>query len=521
MSTALGNTGQSQAPHTPPHNFEAEQGLLGAVLTNNAAYHRVSDFLKPEHFADPVHGRVYEACARLIERGQRADPVTLKGLFDRDGALADIGGAQYLVKLSAAVVNIVSATDYGRTVFDLWIRRALLIEGMRLADYAANLDRLVQQGFELNEETLKDWDGRKLLEATERALGEIGQQIDGGANGGPLAMRDIVGPVIAAIDAASRAGEGVLLGLTTGLDDLDRGLVVGLVPATLYILGARPSMGKSELMCGIALANAKRGKPVAIFSLEMSRAQLTQRLLSRMTGAPLDRLIAGTLNMREWDALVAAEAELRELPLYIDDSAGLPVSRLRSRARRLVRQKGVKLILADYLQLIKPAREGREQNRHNDLSEISKALKEIAKEMDVPVVALSQLSRKLEEREDKRPQLQDLRESGAIEEDADVVMFIYREDYYLLRDRPAKRANESDDRFDARQKQWNEHLSRVGGLAEIIIPKQRQGPAPRTVNLRFEAGRGGFKPLTFDDAGAQGDMLGRHDMDDLDRRSGG
>ena len=468
---------------TPPHNNEAEQALLGAILVNNAAYHRVGEFLLAEYFADSVHGRIFSACGKLIERGQVANPVTLKNLFDQDGALAEIGGAAYLARLAASVITIINAEDYGRTIHDLHLRRQLITIGEDIVNdaYRHDLDRGAEQQIETAEKHLFD-------------LAESGQ-MDGGFQPFHAALSEAI---IMAEAAFKRSGR--ITGVATGFIDLDKKLG-GLHPSDLIILAARPSMGKTSLATNIAFNAAKAyratkgedgrtitedGAVVGFFSLEMSAEQLAMRVLAEESTVPSDRIRRGDVSGDDFEKFVQASRHLAEVPLYIDDTPALTIAALRTRARRLKRQHGLDLIVVDYLQLMQGSREGRgAENRVQEISEITRGLKGIAKELNVPVLALSQLSRAVENREDKRPMLADLRESGSIEQDADVVMFIFREEYYVGRAEPMRRPDESDEKLNDRIDNWAKDVERVAGLAEVIIGKQRHGPIG-TVKLRFE-----------------------------------
>ncbi len=469
----------------PPANIEAEQALLGAVLINNAAYGRVSEFLLPEHFGNAVHGRIFEAIRVLVDRGQIADAVTLKNKFDQDGALAEIGGAQYLARLAAGAVTIVNAESYGRTIYDLYLRRQLITVGQ---DVVADAFR-----HDLDDAALVQ------IERAEQRLFELATT--GESEGGLRAFRTALTEAIDSAGAAFKRS-GKTVGVASGFADLDRKLG-GLHPSDLIILAGRPSMGKTALATNIAFNAAKAhravrgadgvpaaedGAVVAFFSLEMSAEQLATRILAEESGTSSDRIRRGDVRREDFDKFVAASQRLAEVPLYIDDTPAISVAALRTRARRLKRQQGLGMIVVDYLQLLRPsASTGRAiDNRVQEISDITRGLKAIAKELDVPVLALSQLSRQVENREDKRPMLADLRESGSIEQDADVVMFIFREEYYLSRGEPTRRPDESDDKFNDRYDRWKERSEAAYGLADVIIAKQRHGPIG-TVKLHFEA----------------------------------
>ncbi len=471
------------AYRTAPHNTEAEQALLGSLLVNNAAYSRVSDFLLPEHFYNPVHQRIYTAVTRLIERGQIADPVTLKGYFEQDGMLAEIGGVQYLGRLAAAVVTIINAADYGRTIYDSFLRRQLIEIGTETVNDAY--------------EPEIDFEARQLIEVTEKKLFDLATS--GTADGGFQPFRQSMKEAAAMAQLAFKRS-GKTSGVSTGFKGLDD-LLGGLHPSDLIILAGRPSMGKSALATNIAFNVAKTyragqsaageiepedGGVVGLYSLEMSSEQLATRILAEESGVPGDRIRKGEVGHQEFDAFVQASIRLESIPLFIDDTPALTLSAMRTRARRLKRQHGLHLIVVDYLQLLQsPGRPGAEQNRVQEISEITRGLKALAKELHVPVIALSQLSRAVEQREDKRPQLSDLRESGSIEQDADVVMFVYRDEYYLNRAKPSQHADESTEKFNLRYEMWFNRCRDSAGKAEVIIGKSRHGPIG-TVTLHFD-----------------------------------
>jgi replicative DNA helicase len=476
---------------TPPHNIEAEQALLGAILVNNGAYYRVSEFLRPEHFADPVHGRIFAAIGKLIDRGQIADPLTLKNLFDQDGALAEIGGAVYLARLAASVVTIINAADYGRTIHDLHLRRQLITLGEDMVNdaFQHDLDRDATAQIEFAEKRLFD-------------LAETGQT-EGGFR--PF-VNALESAVLIAESAFKRSGR--TAGVSTGFIDLDK-LLGGLHPSDLVILAGRPSMGKTALATNIAFNVAKArmrgespedGAVVGFFSLEMSAEQLATRVLAEESGVSSDRIRRGDVSHEDFEHFVQASLSLTKAPLFIDDTPALTINALRGRARRLKRQHGLGLVVVDYLQLLQGSPGGRgAENRVLEISEITRGLKAVAKELNVPVIALSQLSRAVELREDKRPMLSDLRESGSIEQDADVVMFVFREEYYVQRAEPLRRVDESDDKFNDRCDRWAKDMERVAGLGEVIVAKQRHGPIA-TVKLRFNGKTTKFENFVSDDA---------------------
>jgi replicative DNA helicase len=468
---------------SPPHNLEAEQALLGAILVNNTAYHRVSEFLLAEHFAEGVHGRIFAAIAKLIERGQIANPVTLKNLFDQDGALGEIGGAQYLARLAASVVTIINAEDYGRTIHDLHLRRQLIDIGEDVVNDAHNHDL--------------EQDARAQIETAERKLFDLATS--GQYEGGFRAFNHALTEAIVMAEAAFKRS-GRTTGVSTGFVDIDK-LLGGLHRSDLVILAGRPSMGKTALATNIAFnaaemyrreraadgsATVEDGAVVGFFSLEMSAEQLATRVLSEESGVASDRIRRGDVSHEDFDNFVKASQKLASVPLFIDDTPALTIAGLRTRARRLQRQQGLGLICIDYLQLLRGTDQRRgAENRVQEISEITRGLKSLAKELNVPVLALSQLSRAVENREDKRPMLADLRESGTIEQDADVVMFVFREQYYTERQQPMRRPDESDEKFNDRCQRWAADMERVDGLAEVIVAKQRHGPIGK-VTMRFE-----------------------------------
>ena len=472
----------------PPANPEAEQALLGAILINNTAYSRVAEFLLPEHFGNAVHGRIYAAAGKLIERGQIANPVTLKNLFDQDGALAEIGGAQYLADLAEAAITIINAEHYGRTIHDLHLRRELITIGQDVVTDAFRHDL--------------DDAAPEQIERAESKLFELATS--GQAEGGFQPFSTALTSAITLAQAAFKR-DGKTVGVASGFIDLDKKLG-GLHPSDLVILAGRPSMGKTALATNIAFNAAKAYRPahtadgridltreaedgavVGFFSLEMSAEQLATRILAEESGTSSDRIRRGEVRREDFDKFIAASQRLAAVPLYIDDTPAISVAALRTRARRLKRQNGLGLIVIDYLQLLRPSAQSRAmENRVQEVSDITRGLKAIAKELDVAVLACAQLSRAVEQREDKRPMLSDLRESGSIEQDADVVMFIFREEYYLSRGEPTRRPEESDDKFNDRYDRWKDRVEASFGMADVIIAKQRHGPIG-TIKLHFEA----------------------------------
>ena len=466
----------------PPQNLQAEQALLGALLANNKAYERVSEFLSAEHFADPIHGRIFRAIARRIEAGQLADAVTLKGEFEHSGVLEEVGGTAYLAQLLTAMVGIINAGEYGRAIHDAWLRRQLIEVGETVVNNAFGAD--------------PELDGAGQIEAAEQTLFQLATQ--GGADGGPISFeRALTDAILGAERAFHR--QGGVSGLTTGLRDIDA-RTGGLHPSDLLILAGRPGMGKTALATKVAfgaakalLAEARAVDPnavpktcVAIFSLEMSAEQLATRLLAEEARISADRIRRGDIGQKDFDRFVQVSREIAGLPIQIDDTPAITMSALRTRCRRLKRTRGLALAVVDYLQLMRPAAGTRPENRVLEISQITQGLKALAKELGIPVLALSQLSRAVESREDKRPQLADLRESGTIEQDADCVMFIYRDDYYLKQREPKSMAFDSEDKYQAQLEKWKHEMEKVHNKSELIIAKQRHGPTGK-IDLFFEA----------------------------------
>ncbi len=457
---------------TPPFTLEAEQGLLGAILINNQAYEKISDFLIAQHFFDPLHARIFDAICKIIERGQIANPVTLKPFFETDPDMAEQGGVQYLARLAASVGSIVNVYDYGRLIYDLYMRRQLIVIG----------EDMVNEAYDPRVEST----ATEQMESAEQKLFTLSEsgKIEGG-------FKPFSSALTAAIQTAEAAhkSDGKISGVATGFVDIDKKMG-GLHNSDLIILAGRPSMGKTALATNIAFnvarkfgeqnrqAPKEKPKCVAFFSLEMSAEQLANRIISEDSGIPSEQIRRGSVNREEFSRIVDAANTLSQIPFFIDETPAISIAALRTRARRLARQMNLGLIVIDYLQLMTlPGGFSKGDNRVQEVSEISRGLKAVAKELHVPVIALSQLSRQVEMREDKKPQLADLRESGSIEQDADVVMFVYREAYYTERAEPRNpRGDESQDEFYARAAKWNLEFEKIKNRAEVIIGKQRHGP---------------------------------------------
>jgi replicative DNA helicase len=466
----------------PPSNLQAEQALLGALLANNRAYERVAEFLAPEHFADPIHGRIFAAIHRRVNNGQLADAVTLRQEFEHGGVLDEVGGTAYLAQLLTAMVGIINAGEYGRAVHDAWLRRELIEVGEEVVNNAFGAE--------------PEMDGKMQVEAAEQRLFDIADK--GATSGGFIVFEQAL---TAAIQGAERAFHrpGGVSGLSTGLRDLDKKMG-GLHPSDLMVLAGRPGMGKTALATKIAFGAARsllaearaagsgddvpKGS-VAFFSLEMSAEQIALRLLAEEARVSGDRIRRGDIAQRDFDQFVQVSREIAGLPLHIDETPGISIAALRTRCRRLKRTAGLSLVIVDYLQLMRPSAGTKPESRVLEISQFTQGLKAIAKEMAVPVIALSQLSRAVEQREDKRPQLSDLRESGTIEQDADCVMFVYRDEYYLQQRGPKQAHFESDEKFNAAMDKWQQDMERVHNRAELLIEKQRHGPTGK-IDLLFE-----------------------------------
>ena len=459
-----------------PQNVEAEAALLGALMIDNRLVEDVQLRLQPHHFYEPLHGRIYEAILRMTDGNRIANPVTLRPLFESDESIKEVGGPAYLAQLTGSGAAVIGARDFAQQIYDLALLRALVGVGRDLVEGALD--------------TSEDVAPLGQIERAETELYKVAEE--GGAEGRTKSFSEATKDALEMAERALNSG-GHLSGFTTGLESLNS-KIGGLHKSDLIIVAGRPGMGKSSLATNIGFACAQRllrdredgiepvksaGTPVALFSLEMSADQLATRILAEQSGISSENLRMGRISQQEFRQLARAAAELQSLPLYIDDTPGLTIAALRTRARRLRRQKGIGMVIVDYLQLLQGTGKGSSgDNRVQEISEISRGLKQLAKELDLPVIGLSQLSRAVEQREDKRPQLSDLRESGSIEQDADIVIFIYREDYYLAAKQPA------DDHPDFAA--WQEEMARNYGRAEIIVAKQRHGSTGK-VRVKFDS----------------------------------
>lgn len=474
-----------------PRNIEAEQALLGALLANNKAYEKVSEFLRAEHFSDPIHVKVYDVISRLIQKGHVADVITLKNYFEQEGTLNDVGGMAYLIKLSEASSPLTNIEYYAQFVYDKFLRRELIATGYDIASEAMN------ESFDASTASQIEKAEKRLFDLAMHGDGQKGFQDFGSTLNSTLQM----------IQKAYEK-EGKVSGLSTGLNDLDYKMG-GLNDSDLIILAGRPAMGKSALAMNIAYNVAENmrtndkmdphDKGVAIFSLEMSAEQLAARILSSITDTPGYKLRTGDMELGEFNRIAAAVREYQKLPLYIDDTPGININTIRTRARRLKRTNGLGLIVIDYIQLISGSGDKKsEGNRVQEVSEISRGLKILAKELKVPVIALSQLNRGLEQRDDKRPLMSDLRESGSIEQDADIVMFVFRENYYIHNAEPKRNTGETDEHFAKRTEEWQQRDRETANLGEVIIGKHRHG-STGTVKLFWNGEFARFSNLSPDD----------------------
>ncbi|MDO5620175.1 MAG: replicative DNA helicase [Paracoccus sp. (in: a-proteobacteria)] len=457
-----------------PFSIEAEQQLLGAILVNNDVLDRIGRLIEADHFYDPVHARIFTICKERIAKNALASPVTIKAFMENDEGLKELGGPAYLARLAGAAIGAYAARDYAQMIREFALRRALISLGQDISARATTV--------------ALDDDAEDQIKEAEQRLYKLGEQ--GVEDKG---FQSFLKAVNKAVDVANAAfqREGDLSGIPTGLIDLDRKMG-GLNNSDLIILAGRPSMGKTSLATNMAFNVAKayrqgerpdgttgaiQGGVVGFFSLEMSAEQLAARILAEAAEVSSHRIRSGDMTEDEFRKFLQAAHDLQECPLFIDDTPALPINQLAARARRLKRTHGLDVLIIDYLQLLRPATA--KDSRVNEVSEITQGLKAIAKELNIPVIALSQLSRQVENREDKRPQLSDLRESGSIEQDADIVMFVFREEYYREREKPGEHDL-------AAMAEWQQRMEACHGKAEVILGKQRHGPIG-TVELAFEA----------------------------------
>ncbi len=448
-----------------PRNVEAEQALLGVLLVNNKAHESISEYLRSNHFSDPIHAKIYDVISKLILRERGADIITLKNYFEQEGTLADVGGYKYLVKLAESSSPLTNPEYYAQYIYEQYLRRELISAGFDIVNNA------MKEDLESN--------ATAQIEEAEKRLYDLSDKGDAGK--GFVSFSEALSASIDTIEKAYQR-EGDISGISTGLDDLDK-RTGGLNNSDLIVLAGRPAMGKTALATNIAYNVAElmsrdksfeeKSRGVAFFSLEMSADQLATRILSTTAGISSKRMRNGDIDGGEYGRLSEVARTLEKMPLYIDDTPGLTINAIRNRARRLKRTKGLGLIVIDYIQLIMGSSKKGEANRVQELSEISRGLKIMAKELNVPVIALSQLNRGVEQRDDKRPVMSDLRESGSIEQDADMVWFVYRENYYIQNEEPKETdKNYSQDKHD----KWEQRYKATKYKAEVIIGKHRHGP---------------------------------------------
>ncbi len=452
-----------------PSNLEAEAAFLGAVLIDNRVIEELQTPIRPDHFFEPLHERIYERVLKLIERNATASPVTLRPYFESDEALNELGGASYLAQLTANGAGLLAPRELAQQIYDLALLRELVSVGRGLVEGALD--------------TSDEVDPMDRIAEAEANLFKVAE---GAATGSEASsFRDAALTAIKMVEAAMNSGGG-LSGKTTGLDSIDR-KTSGLHDSDLIILAGRPGMGKTSLATNIAFNCAEAhlewqrdggefnyGAPAAFFSLEMSADQLATRILAEQAEISSEALRSGKMTRDEFQKLSFASQRLAELPLYIDDTPALTIAALRTRARRMKRRHDIGLIVVDYLQLLQGSGRAND-NRVNEISEISRGLKTLAKELSVPVIALSQLSRAVEQREDKRPMLSDLRESGSIEQDADMVWFVYRDDYYLEAIKPDFPTETSSPEAIEKYRAWEERYEEVKNKAAVNVAKQRHG----------------------------------------------
>lgn len=482
IDTAKETEKEAEELRKMPQNIEAEQALLGLLFINNEQYGKVNELLLPEDFFEPVHQRIYDSISKLIERGQIATPMVLKNQFDQDEALSDKGGAKYLFNLAKMAIQIQDAREIATMIRDLSNKRSLIQIGEDIVNdaFKIDMDKPSQSQIEIAESEL-------FALAEKGQTGKAFQPLDEGVQAAMLSTQKAM------------QSKKHVVGVSTGFADLDN-MLGGMQNSDLMILAGRPSMGKTALAVNLAVNAAKsiatdkdeEKGAVGLFSLEMSSEQIAMRILSMGTNINTARIRRGDVTEEDFAKLAQRSKELRELDIYVDDTPALSISAVRTRARRLKRRNNLRLLVVDYLQLLTGSGRRASESRVQEISEITQGLKAIAKELNIPVMALSQLSRAVEQREDKRPQLSDLRESGSIEQDADIVMFIYREQYYLERKQP----REED---VTEHEQWQSRMEEVRNITDVIIGKQRNGPVGG-VKLRFDGNTTSFENYMMDDS---------------------
>ena len=468
---SIKNTPQNKQPS----NLEAEQALIGSVLVNNDVIDEVSSFIKPSIFYDPAHVKIYEVIENLNNKGMIANPITLKNYFEKDNMLNEVGGTEYLVKLTRFSGSTKQAIDYAKIIHEMYLRRELVSISEKLSYDTLNANTQEQ-------------DAENIIESTEKSLFNLAER--GSFSQSFIEFKKAIDKTIEMATLAMKSDRGII-GVPTGLTDLDQKLG-GLHKSDLIILAGRPSMGKTALATNIAynaaqnILSRQEKSSVAFFSLEMSSEQLSTRILSEQARIKSDSIRQGNVTEEEINRYIETSRNIYNLPLFIDETPAITIATLSNRARRIKRLNGLSLIVVDYIQLMRSS-SNKNDGRVQEISEITQGLKAIAKELSVPVLALSQLSRAVEQRDDKQPQLADLRESGSIEQDADVVMFVYREAYYLERKQPKLGSIE--------HAEWQSKMNDVNGLADIILGKQRHGPTG-TIKVEFEGIYTKFKDLS-------------------------
>ena len=457
-----------------PSNLEAEQALLGSILVNNDIIDEIANIINPTTFYDPAHTKIYEVIENLNNKGMIANPITLKNYFEKDNMLNEVGGTEYLVKLTRFSGSTKQAIDYAKVIHEMYLRRELVLISDNLSSETLNT---------------KEQSAERIIESTEKSLFDLAER--GSFSQSFLKFNQALDQTIEMATMAMKSDRGII-GVPTGLTDLDSKLG-GLHKSDLVVLAGRPSMGKTALATNIAyhaaqtIMSRQEKSSVAFFSLEMSSEQLSTRILSEQARIKSDDIRKGKVTEEEINRYIETSRNIYNLPLFIDETPAITIATLSNRARRIKRLFGLSLVVVDYIQLMRAGNTNRNDGRVQEISEITQGLKALAKELGVPVLALSQLSRAVEQRDDKQPQLADLRESGSIEQDADVVMFVYREAYYLERKQPKLGSIE--------HAEWQSKMNDVNGLADIILGKQRHGPTG-TIKVEFEGIYTKFKDLT-------------------------